>query len=402
MSIIKHISKLVLCENQSEAKALARSSKFTFTMDDLTKLKEQIPVEQFKYLGWIAHRWDEAKDIENIADVINQYHAIASKGIMPADINSYKSVAEFIADVDASKNKQSKTGMSKSVKSSGINALTEGEDYLNFPISGSYTGYMPLTYDASRMIASDAIGDCVGKWCTAYQKTDKHFNDYVYTNGVSLIYFIGNNEKIAVAVYPDGMNWEMYDEFDGLINTSQGNGPEVVNLLPDVKLSEKYADHTELDLDIDEILSKRELLNTYRRVSKEVKPPESGVLGAAIKSGDISTIEDALSRGAKPDDVSIEQAMITRNVDIVKMIVDAGATPDIRTLYTAIAIGEVDIVEYIIDSGVAPNTKALDASLNNPKTEIIQLLIDRGAIPDQDIISKAQELGDEFSSIVSG
>ncbi|MCK9544370.1 MAG: hypothetical protein M0R03_20315, partial [Novosphingobium sp.] len=94
----------------------------------------------------------------------------------------------------------SKTERKKSVKNVGISGLVLGEDYLDFPTPNkNFTAYIPLNYEASKLIASKDIGYCEGKWCTAYQKTDKHWNEYVVQKEIVLIYIIGKNTKYALA-----------------------------------------------------------------------------------------------------------------------------------------------------------------------------------------------------------
>jgi len=50
--------------------------------------------------------------------------------------------------------KVTKTEKVKLVKSKGISGLKEGEDYLKLKTPPEYEGYIPLTYEASKLIAS--------------------------------------------------------------------------------------------------------------------------------------------------------------------------------------------------------------------------------------------------------
>lgn len=92
----------------------------------------------------------------------------------------------------------SKTERIKSVKKSGILGLRRGVDYLDFPFSNA-NGYIPLTHEASRLIAGNDIGKCVGEWCTA-MNSSKYWRDYVNKKGIVLIYIIYKDTKYAVAV----------------------------------------------------------------------------------------------------------------------------------------------------------------------------------------------------------
>jgi hypothetical protein len=110
-------------------------------------------------------------------------------------------------------NFRSKTSVKKKVKSQGIKGLKANKDYIELKnISDTYNAYIPLTYEASKFIASKNIGGCEGRWCTAYQKTKSYWIDYVEARNITLIYLIGNDTKYAVAMYP-GRNG-MYEIFD--------------------------------------------------------------------------------------------------------------------------------------------------------------------------------------------
>jgi len=86
-------------------------------------------------------------------------------------------------------NKQSKRAKKKAVKASGINGLTEGEDYL-LVYQGEYTkengdtgiieGYVPLSWESSRVIASKNVGSdrVEGEWCIAWQKSSEYWDYY--------------------------------------------------------------------------------------------------------------------------------------------------------------------------------------------------------------------------------
>jgi len=85
-------------------------------------------------------------------------------------------------------NNPTKTAKKKAVKASGINGLTEGEDYLFVHereytldgLSGKIEGYIPLSWEASQHIASKNVGSgkVTGKWCIAYQKEIRYWDEY--------------------------------------------------------------------------------------------------------------------------------------------------------------------------------------------------------------------------------
>jgi hypothetical protein len=108
------------------------------------------------------------------------------------------------ADFEPIIKERSKTEVKKAVSKSGIAGLIEGKDFIELPLnSDEVHAYMPMNYEASRLIASDKIGGCEGKWCTAYQKTDYYWNNYTGRR-IIFIYFIieKNNKKYAMALYP--------------------------------------------------------------------------------------------------------------------------------------------------------------------------------------------------------
>jgi hypothetical protein len=127
-----------------------------------------------------------------------------------------------------------KTEIKKKVHAAGIKGLKEGEDYRIFPFhSDKVVGYVPLNWEASKHIASDSIGGCEGKWCTAYQKTNSYWMDYVIGKKAVLVYFIisgipgEDDTKYAMAVYPRNVEYpdgtpggvEVYDTHDSKIDS---------------------------------------------------------------------------------------------------------------------------------------------------------------------------------------
>nr|MDA3854773.1 BspA family leucine-rich repeat surface protein [Candidatus Woesearchaeota archaeon] len=123
------------------------------------------------------------------------------------------------SDFEPLLNQVSKTQKSKRVKAGGISGLKEGEDYLVFP-TDKFLGYVPLNHEASKLIASKSIGGCEGKWCTAYQKDSSYWRTYVLENNIVLIYILHENEKYAIAVYPN-MEMEVFDKEDRNISIAK-------------------------------------------------------------------------------------------------------------------------------------------------------------------------------------
>lgn len=167
-------------------------------------------------------------------------------------------------------NTASKSEIKKKVKQTGIAGLEEGTDYRVFPLENdSVVGYVPLTWEASKHIASSHIGSCEGKWCTAYQKTDKYWRDYVGGKRVVLVYFIvtppaGEEDieatKFAIAIYPDNSKYEIYNAQDNNIDEYHMN-----DLLPE---------GSKIDIEAD-ILSHTDFLDEIREYTAEnIEPAE--------------------------------------------------------------------------------------------------------------------------------
>jgi hypothetical protein len=120
----------------------------------------------------------------------------------------------------------SKSERTRKVKKMGIKGLKEGKDYLTLDNTNFTTGadtlesgvligaYIPLTYEASKLIASDKIGSCEGRWCTA-SNDESYWHEYVYLDRGILVYFIYENTKYAAVYWPENNRIEqLYDADD--------------------------------------------------------------------------------------------------------------------------------------------------------------------------------------------
>lgn len=107
------------------------------------------------------------------------------------DLQKIKTFEEFIEKLNELTSKITKSSVKK-----GIRGLVKGKDYLAIPLNSSrdIEAYIPLTYDASKIIASFRVGNCEGKWCTAYQKSENYWKNYIHVNEGILVYIIIRNE----------------------------------------------------------------------------------------------------------------------------------------------------------------------------------------------------------------
>jgi len=125
----------------------------------------------------------------------------------------------------------SKREKKKVVKSKGIKGLKENVDYIELNLKDkTFEAYIPLTWEASKMIASKYIGNCEGAWCTAYQKDRRYWKSYVEEDGIVLVYLIHpeNAEKYAFAIYPDNTTYEIFDHDDNAIEDIPGFNEGVI------------------------------------------------------------------------------------------------------------------------------------------------------------------------------
>jgi hypothetical protein len=107
----------------------------------------------------------------------------------------------------------------------GLSGIRKDKDYIEIPLNDSeIRAFIPLNYDASKVIASNKVGQCEGKWCTAYQKTNEHWEQYIEQTEGILVYIINYGEahptdyKQAIYFYPDKHNIEMFNADDRSIH----------------------------------------------------------------------------------------------------------------------------------------------------------------------------------------
>jgi hypothetical protein len=131
---------------------------------------------------------DEEK--KQIQELVDKYPQKASK----IDWNKIKDLAA--KDVLAALQEASK----KDVKKGKIAGITSGKDYIDIS-TDKYEAYIPLTWEASRILAHESVGGCTGQWCTAYQKNQRYWTQYVFQEDKILVYVMSNKFKFAV-VFP--------------------------------------------------------------------------------------------------------------------------------------------------------------------------------------------------------
>ena len=137
------------------------------------------------------------------------------------------------------KERNSKSQIRKKIRK-GLEGFTEGKEYLILEETDSYVAYQPLTWEASRMIASHYVepfrneeGEIEdANWCTAYQKDNTYWDDHNEIE--AFIYICGEtvpSKKIAVSISKEDYDandteflystgnlnfniWDFYDNYD--------------------------------------------------------------------------------------------------------------------------------------------------------------------------------------------
>jgi hypothetical protein len=140
--------------------------------------------EHNKYIGWLCKLYiNEPFDIGSMKSYIEEYDVLVNKKSINSDINSFKSISEFITEIDKV----------NSTRSASLKELQTDFDV----ILDNETLYMvrPNSYEASRKLglstfahrSNEQSGNKDSAWCTTYSNSD-HWNDYYYKHNVTFYY----------------------------------------------------------------------------------------------------------------------------------------------------------------------------------------------------------------------
>lgn len=124
-----------------------------------------------------------------------------------------------------------------------------------------------------------------------------------------------------------------------------------------------------------------EIINlVYLHSGNEIHNKNS--LNVAIETNNIDIIKLIIDLGGKPksdefDINSFDLAINTNNIDIIKLIIDHGGKPNKYSFNEAIYTNNIDIIKFVYNLGVLPaENYSLNVALDaNVKKEIIELLI---------------------------
>jgi hypothetical protein len=140
--------------------------------------------EHNKYVGWLCKQYiNEPFDIGSMKSYIEEYDVLVNKKSINADINRFKSINDFINEIDKV----------NSTRSASLKELQTDFDV----ILDNETLYIarPNSYEASRKLGlstfahrnNEQSGNKDSAWCTTYSNSD-HWNDYYYKHNVTFYY----------------------------------------------------------------------------------------------------------------------------------------------------------------------------------------------------------------------
>ena len=103
----------------------------------------------------------------------------------------------------------SKTQKRKKVSKFGIGGLKEGDDYIKHP-SNDFEGYLPITHEASRLLASKRISGCEGAWCIS-QNDPEQWEEYK-KKGIAFMFVFKDGKKYAITIYRNDKSLKIFDQ----------------------------------------------------------------------------------------------------------------------------------------------------------------------------------------------
>jgi hypothetical protein len=153
------------------------------TIETFNSIKECCG-EHNKYVGWLSKQYiREPFEINSMKSYIEEYDVLVNKKSINADINSFKSISEFITEIDKV----------NSTRSASLKELSNDYDV----ILDNETLYMvrPNSYESSRKLGlstfahrnNEQSGNKDSAWCTTYSNSS-HWNDYYYKHNVTFYY----------------------------------------------------------------------------------------------------------------------------------------------------------------------------------------------------------------------
>ena len=221
LKLEKYTSKFF--EGKKQALQILKNSEFN-SKDVVDFLEDLDPTKNNKYVEILAkilkNDFKSLKDFEKqfkkdkIYDKIKELEN-KSQTINLSKINLYK---DFVSKITALSQV-----ITQGSRSKGIKGLKENVDYIKIEIEDDdYQAFIPLSWEASKVLGSNKVGKYEGKWCTAYQKDNSYWVSYIVEREGTLIYFINMNDevdldrfdKFAIISQQDTTRYDMFDKED--------------------------------------------------------------------------------------------------------------------------------------------------------------------------------------------
>jgi len=218
-------NKSNILENVKQARQYFQSGKLTD--EELRFLIEIDPTPTRKFVGWMTKQWvmKTVTDKDDLRNTIEEYNTFLNRGkAQTKDIYKFKTFQDLKNEVESIN--QSGEGLSSKQLEDKYETIIDNNDLLIVT---------PHTHEASRKLGLThfSFRECEdGKdsaWCTTF-KTPDHFEDYYYTQNITLYYIKVRSENlmnklkekfpdkfnkfsmVALAVHPSGK----IDGYDGL------------------------------------------------------------------------------------------------------------------------------------------------------------------------------------------
>jgi len=231
------LEKFLLQEGKQQAIQVLKNEFGKATKDIVNELEKLDPTSpKNKYIEPLAKillytsktsgkNYTVDVNLKRIKDTLNDYDIEdkildIEKRNLSINLSKIKTVTEFIDQIE-----EVYSTITRSKEKQGLQGLTKNKDYIEIPLPDKdFKAYIPLNHKASRIIASNRVGGCEGKWCTA-QNTSDHWDQYIERVGGILVYIVDSTveqkysrlEKVAIFFYPDKKARQQFDINDDSI-----------------------------------------------------------------------------------------------------------------------------------------------------------------------------------------
>jgi len=241
--------KLNLLEGKKQVQSILTNipdiekiTTFILSLDpSKTKKYTDVLAKEFKkrYKYIINLDFTEEEAIKLVIDYYNKYYKNSLADLIPKaeiknlklDINDITEVSELINILNKEVKKITRSSFKK-----GFEGLVENKDYKILYEKNNIVAVMPFNWEASRVLASNYVGNCEGKWCISYQKTKVYWTQYTVEHGQAPVFFINleYNENLDTwgkyAFMYSEEDYEIWDADDDLSNNPDTIIQDILNL----------------------------------------------------------------------------------------------------------------------------------------------------------------------------